>query len=49
MLSEIAAKGADALDLFLEDEQDREVLYVPRLIATAGPRSVAKRNSGFNA
>src|SRR5690242_13226534 len=26
MLSEIAAKGAEALDLFLEDEQDREVL-----------------------
>jgi predicted phosphodiesterase len=27
MLSEIAAKGAEALDSFLEDEQDREVLY----------------------
>ena len=27
MLSEIAAKGATALDSFLEDEQDREVLY----------------------
>jgi len=27
MLSEIAAKGAEALDAFLEDEQDREVLY----------------------
>jgi hypothetical protein len=27
MLSEIAAKGSEALDSFLEDEQDREVLY----------------------
>lgn len=27
MLSEIAGKGAEALDSFLEDEQDREVLY----------------------
>src|ERR1017187_10267572 len=27
MLSEIAAKGAEALDSFLEDDQDREVLY----------------------
>ncbi|MFL6388855.1 MAG: metallophosphoesterase [Terriglobales bacterium] len=27
MLSEIAEKGADALDSFLQDEQDREVLY----------------------
>jgi hypothetical protein len=27
MLSQIADKGADSLDAFLEDEQDREVLY----------------------